>query len=97
MRCSRSSRTRADRIALTDELRRDRNLRSAGVLQEEWPESSGKAAVRRSDPRGLAAQQLVGAIERTVGGESPMAPQVLTRLVERFLAREPAGRPEPAE
>jgi len=37
-----------------------------------------------------SAQQLVGAIERTVAGEAPMAPPVLARMIERFLERAPA-------
>jgi DNA-binding NarL/FixJ family response regulator len=41
------------------------------------------------------AQQLVGAVQRTAAGESPMAPQVLARLVDRYLERAPASAPEP--
>lgn len=37
-----------------------------------------------------SAQQLVGAIERVVTGEAPMAPPVLARMIERFLERAPA-------
>ena len=42
------------------------------------------------------AQQLVGAIERTVAGEMPMAGQVLARLVDRFLNDVPQAQREPA-
>lgn len=41
-----------------------------------------------------SAAQLVGAVERTTAGETPMAPQVLGRLIDRFLQRQPAGQPE---
>jgi DNA-binding NarL/FixJ family response regulator len=41
------------------------------------------------------AAQLVGAVERTAVGETPMAPQVLGRLIDRFIQRQPAGQPEP--
>lgn len=37
-----------------------------------------------------SAEQLVGAVERAAAGEVPMAPQVLARMVDRFLEREPA-------
>jgi DNA-binding NarL/FixJ family response regulator len=36
------------------------------------------------------ADQLLSAVERTVAGETTMAPQVLGRLVDRFLQRTPA-------
>lgn len=39
-----------------------------------------------------SATQLVGAVERTASGETPMAPQVLGRLIDRFLQRRPAGQ-----
>ena len=42
-----------------------------------------------------SAQQLVGAVERTVAGDAPMAPQVLARMVDRFLERAPADESEP--
>jgi DNA-binding NarL/FixJ family response regulator len=35
------------------------------------------------------AQQLTAAVERTAAGEAPMAPQVLSRLVDRYLERGP--------
>jgi DNA-binding NarL/FixJ family response regulator len=41
------------------------------------------------------AAELVGAVERTAAGESPLAPQVLRRMVDGFLQRQPAGRPDP--
>jgi DNA-binding NarL/FixJ family response regulator len=36
------------------------------------------------------AEQLVAAVERTAAGETPMAPSVLARLVDRYLERDPA-------
>ncbi len=39
-----------------------------------------------------SAAQLVSAIERTVDGEAPMAPPVLTRMIERFLERVSSDR-----
>ena len=36
------------------------------------------------------AEQLVGAVERAAAGEVPMAPQVMARMVDRFIEREPA-------
>jgi DNA-binding NarL/FixJ family response regulator len=42
-----------------------------------------------------SAQQLVGAVERTVAGDAPMAPQVLARMVDRFLERAPADESGP--
>jgi DNA-binding NarL/FixJ family response regulator len=42
-----------------------------------------------------SAQQLVGAVERTVAGDAPMAPQVLARMVDRFLQRAPAEESDP--
>lgn len=42
-----------------------------------------------------SAAQLVGAVQRTAAGETPMAPQVLGRLIDRFLHRQPAGQPAP--
>ncbi len=39
-----------------------------------------------------SAAQLVGAVERTAAGETPMAPQVLGRLISRFLERRPADQ-----
>ena len=41
------------------------------------------------------AEELVGAVERTAAGESPLAPQVLRRMVDGFLKRQPAGSPDP--
>ena len=38
-----------------------------------------------------SAGQLVGAVQRTAAGETPMAPQVLGRLIDRFLERRPAA------
>ena len=38
-----------------------------------------------------SAAQLLAAIENTAAGETPMAPQVLARLIDRFLERQPAG------
>lgn len=43
------------------------------------------------------AEELVGAVERTAAGESPLAPQVMQRMVDGFLQRQPAGRPDPDE
>lgn len=42
-----------------------------------------------------SAEQLVGAVEQTAAGETPMAPQVLGRLIARFLQRQPAGQSDP--
>jgi DNA-binding NarL/FixJ family response regulator len=42
-----------------------------------------------------SAEQLVGAVERTVAGDAPMAPPVLARMVDRFLERAPAAEPDP--
>lgn len=42
-----------------------------------------------------SAQQLVSAVERTTAGEAPMAPQVLARMIDRFLERVPPSTPEP--
>ena len=42
------------------------------------------------------AEQLTAAVERTAAGEAPMAPQVLTRLVERYVERPPASAAPPA-
>ncbi len=42
-----------------------------------------------------SAQQLVAAVERTAAGEAPLAPQVLARLIDRFLGRAPTGTVEP--
>lgn len=42
-----------------------------------------------------SADQLVGAVLRTAAGDTPMAPQVLARMVERFLERTPPDEPEP--
>ena len=42
-----------------------------------------------------SADQLVGAVERAVAGEVPMAPQVTARLVDRFLEREPGSAAVP--
>ena len=42
-----------------------------------------------------SADQLVGAVERTAAGETPMAPQVLGRLIDRFLQRQPADHSVP--
>ncbi len=39
-----------------------------------------------------SAAQLVSAVERTAAGETPMAPQVLGRLISRFLERRPASQ-----
>lgn len=44
-----------------------------------------------------AAADLVGAVERTAAGETPLAPQVLRQVIDRFLQRQPADRPEPDE
>lgn len=41
------------------------------------------------------AAELVGAVERTAAGESPMAPQVLRRLIDSFLQRQPVAPAEP--
>ena len=43
----------------------------------------------------VSAEQLVSAVERTAAGESPMAPAVLTRMVELFLERASATEVEP--
>ena len=43
------------------------------------------------------AQQLTAAVERTAAGEAPMAPQVLNRLVERYLERGPETEAVPAQ
>jgi len=43
-----------------------------------------------------SAEQLVGAVQRTAAGETPMAPQVLARMIDRFLHRRPAQEGEPA-
>ncbi len=43
------------------------------------------------------ADQLLSAVERTVAGETTMAPQVLGRLVDRFLQRSPAAGSESPE
>jgi DNA-binding NarL/FixJ family response regulator len=43
------------------------------------------------------AEELVGAVERTAAGESPLAPQVLRRMVDSFLERQPTARPDPDE
>lgn len=42
-----------------------------------------------------SAQQLLDAVERTIAGEAPMAPQVLARMMDRFLERAPEAEPEP--
>ena len=42
-----------------------------------------------------SAAQLVQAIERTAAGETPMAPQVLGRLIDRFLERQPSDQENP--
>jgi DNA-binding NarL/FixJ family response regulator len=42
------------------------------------------------------AEQLTAAVERTAAGEAPMAPQVLSRLVDRYLERPPAAEAPPA-
>ncbi|MEU5945961.1 response regulator transcription factor [Micromonospora sp. NPDC047465] len=42
-----------------------------------------------------SAQQLVSAVERTVAGEAPMAPQVLARMIDRYLERAAPSTPEP--
>ncbi len=42
-----------------------------------------------------SAQQLVAAVERTAAGEAPLAPQVLARLIDRFLGRAPTSTVEP--
>ena len=39
-----------------------------------------------------SAAELVGAVERTAAGDSPLAPQVLRRMVDGFLQRQPTGR-----
>jgi DNA-binding NarL/FixJ family response regulator len=53
--------------------------------------SAGAAGFLLKD---ATAEQLVSAIERTASGETPMAPSVLGRLVDRFLEREPASAPD---
>ena len=42
------------------------------------------------------AQQLTAAVERTAAGEAPMAPQVVKRLMDRFLERGPEPEAPPA-
>ncbi len=42
------------------------------------------------------ADRLVAAVERTAAGEAPMAPQVLARMIDRFVGRAPRSAPEPA-
>jgi DNA-binding NarL/FixJ family response regulator len=42
------------------------------------------------------AAQLVSAVERTAAGEAPLAPKVVTRMIDRFLERVPTTTPEPA-
>jgi DNA-binding NarL/FixJ family response regulator len=41
------------------------------------------------------AEQLTAAVERTASGEAPMAPQVLSRLVDRYLERQPEPETPP--
>jgi DNA-binding NarL/FixJ family response regulator len=41
------------------------------------------------------AEQLTAAVERTAAGEAPMAPQVLGRLVDRYLERQPEPEAPP--
>ena len=53
--------------------------------------SAGAAGFLLKD---ASAHQLVDAIERTVGGEAPVAPSVLARMIGRFLERPPATAPE---
>ncbi len=38
-----------------------------------------------------SADQLLAAVRRTAAGETPMAPQVLARMIDRFLERRPAA------
>ncbi|MEU4097170.1 response regulator transcription factor [Streptomyces sp. NPDC026673] len=44
-----------------------------------------------------SAPQLVSAVERTAAGEAPMAPQVMSRIIDRFLERVPQAMPEPPQ
>lgn len=43
-----------------------------------------------------SADRLVAAVEQTAAGEAPMAPQVLARLIDRFVGRAAPSAPEPA-
>ena len=36
-------------------------------------------------------EALVAAVQRTAAGETPMAPQVMSRLIDRFVERRPAA------
>ena len=42
-----------------------------------------------------SAQQLVNGVERVMAGESPMASQVMARMIDRFLERAPSTTTEP--
>ncbi|MVA76375.1 response regulator [Auraticoccus sp. F435] len=43
-----------------------------------------------------SADRLVAAVEQTAAGEAPMAPQVLSRLIDRFVGRTAPDAPAPA-
>ena len=45
--------------------------------------------------KNATAEQLVSAVQRAAEGEIPMAPEVLARLIDRFVERRPRGE-EPA-
>ncbi|WP_435742280.1 response regulator [Nocardioides sp. SYSU DS0663] len=43
-----------------------------------------------------SADRLVAAIEGTLAGEAPLAPQVMSRMIDRFLQRRPPAGPDSA-
>ena len=64
--------------------------------RNEWVYDALRAGASGFLLKDVRAGQLTDAIRTVAAGEALLAPSITRRLIEQFVARQPAGRPQPA-